>query len=260
MTSTLASSVLFAVALFLPSTVAAAEPSHTVTTAAITAADLSARDKAISDDVFQGRGPGTAAGERAADWIAAEMQRIGLKPGNKGSYFQDVPAVSIALDPANSSLTIVGPDGAKPFKYADEAIWATPRYDGPDLAIDRAPLVFVGYQAGTADVSEVREVQNQTDRAIAQEFVAICVELGRCNVVQATAHLDYSRVPLLDHLCFYHFPNLQAVPGGTPSEAEHRPDSPIAQQAWATCRENKGRSLFPACCNLLCSLALPFLR
>ena len=145
MKSTLTSSLLFAAALSLSGAVMAAEPPHPQTTAAITAADISARVKAIADDSFQGRGPGTPAGERAAQWIADEMKRIGLKPGNRGSYFQEVPAVSITLDPAKSSLSIAGPDGAKPFKYADEAMWVTPQYDRADVAVDRAPLVFAGY-------------------------------------------------------------------------------------------------------------------
>src|ERR1700721_2272945 len=66
-------------------------------------AGLSARDKAISDDAFQGRGPGTVAGEAASQWLADEMKRIGLAPGNHGSYFQPVPAVNITLEAAPST-------------------------------------------------------------------------------------------------------------------------------------------------------------
>ena len=65
-------------------------PGHPTTTPDITAADISARDKAISDDAFEGRGPGTRNGEAAAQWIADELKRIGVKPGNHGSYFQTV--------------------------------------------------------------------------------------------------------------------------------------------------------------------------
>ena len=77
-----------------------AYPPHPKTTPDINAADLSIRDKAVADDSFKGRGPGTKVGEMASLWIANEMKRIGLKPGNKGSYFQNVPAVTIKLDPA----------------------------------------------------------------------------------------------------------------------------------------------------------------
>ena len=70
-----------AVALAAP-VFAAQYPGHPVTTPAITAADLSARDKAISDDAFAGRGPGTVNGEAAAQWIADELKRMGIAPAN----------------------------------------------------------------------------------------------------------------------------------------------------------------------------------
>jgi Zn-dependent M28 family amino/carboxypeptidase len=120
-------------------------PAHPETTGSLTTADLNARTRAIADDRFEGRGPGTPAGERAAQWIADEMKRIGLKPGNKGSYFQTVPAVTITLDAARSSLAIAGPDGEKRFAFADEAVWWTPQYEREDVRIERAPLVFAGY-------------------------------------------------------------------------------------------------------------------
>src|SRR5690348_11248170 len=91
---------------------AASYPGDPATTAEITAADLSARDKAIADDAFEGRWPGSVTGEAAAQWIADEMKRIGLEPGNRGSYFQAVPAVNIELDPAKSKLAIDTKSGA----------------------------------------------------------------------------------------------------------------------------------------------------
>ena len=63
-------------------------PGHPITSPQIVTADILARDRAIADDAFEGRGPGTKNGEAAAQWIADEMKRIGLKPGNHGSYFQ----------------------------------------------------------------------------------------------------------------------------------------------------------------------------
>ncbi len=43
-------------------------------------------------------------GEAAAQWIADELKRIGIKPGNHGSYFQTVPSVTIKLDGRASTL------------------------------------------------------------------------------------------------------------------------------------------------------------
>ena len=120
-------------------------PGHPATTAEITAADLSARDKALADDAFQGRGPGTPAGEAAAQWIADEMKRIGLKPGNRGSWFQPVPAVNIALDPAQSSLTFSTSKGVLSPKFPDDDVYWTPQFKSADVSVANSPLVFVGY-------------------------------------------------------------------------------------------------------------------
>ncbi len=124
---------------------ATAYPPHPTTVADIVAADVMARDKAISDDAFQGRGPGTVAGEAAAQWIADEMKRIGLKPGNHGSYFQTVPAVNIALDPSKSSLTFNTPSGAVTPNFPEATVYWTPRYVSADVDVKKSPLVFVGY-------------------------------------------------------------------------------------------------------------------
>ncbi|MBP6012192.1 MAG: M28 family peptidase [Alphaproteobacteria bacterium] len=116
-------------------------PGHTATKPSIEGADFAARTKALADDRFEGRGPGTPRGETAADWIAAEMQRIGLKPGANGSYFQNVPAASITLDPTKSSFEISGTQ----LKFADEVAFWTPRFDKDDQAVKNSDLIFVGY-------------------------------------------------------------------------------------------------------------------
>jgi Zn-dependent M28 family amino/carboxypeptidase len=138
--------VVLAFALSLsPSPSLAQYPAHPATRAAICATDLSARDKAISDDSFQGRGPATAAGEAAADWIADEMKRVGLRPGNHGSYFQPVPAVTITLDAAKSVFTIDTPRGALTPKFPDDTVYWTQQYASDTVKVAASPLIFVGY-------------------------------------------------------------------------------------------------------------------
>jgi len=133
-------------ALCLTAGAALAEyPGHPSTTPDINAADLAARDKAIADDAFEGRGPGTKNGEAAAQWIADEMKRIGLKPGNHGGYFQDVPSVQITLDAAKSSLAFNTPQGALTPKFPDETVYWTPQFKSDEVKVTNAPLVFVGY-------------------------------------------------------------------------------------------------------------------
>ena len=68
----------------------------------IGAQDLSSRFNAdemrervirLSSDEFEGRGPGTEGGRKAAQYIADQMKAAGIAPANRGSYFQNVPLV-----------------------------------------------------------------------------------------------------------------------------------------------------------------------
>jgi hypothetical protein len=81
----------------------ATEPSrsHTpvATEGAITAADLMTRLYIVADDSMLGREAGTLGNVRATNYIAAEMQRIGLQPaGDNGTFFQAVPIVIARID------------------------------------------------------------------------------------------------------------------------------------------------------------------
>ena len=75
------------------------------TKAEITADDLMSRLYVFSDDSMQGRQTGTDGHRKGTDYIAAEAQRMGLKPaGDNGTFFQAVPVFQRALD-ASSTIT-----------------------------------------------------------------------------------------------------------------------------------------------------------
>ena len=121
-------------------------PDNTV--AAITAEDLDARIKTLADDKFEGRGPGSENGEKAADWIAAEMKRIGLQPGgDDGTWFQNVGMVEQTLDESQSSLTFNGGRSgeAYPMQLKTDAVLWTKRQASNELSFQESELVFVGY-------------------------------------------------------------------------------------------------------------------
>ena len=127
-------------------------PLPNATSPEITDEDLRVRIKTLSDDKFEGRAPGTPAGENAAEWIAKEMQRIGLKPGNNGSYMQTVEMVEQAIDPALSSIQISNalpgvddtPQIIAPRLVEDTVIW-TKRQNTAEVSIRETDMVFVGY-------------------------------------------------------------------------------------------------------------------
>src|SRR5262249_24100951 len=62
----------------------------------------------LASDACEGRGPGTKGIDLAADYIAAEFKKIGLKPGWKGSYFQP-----FGIAAAVGKLSLVGPQGQR---------------------------------------------------------------------------------------------------------------------------------------------------
>lgn len=119
------------------------------TQADIRAEDLAIRIKTLADDTFEGRGPGTPAGEAAAAWIAAEMDRIGLQPGGiGGSWYQPVTMVNQTVDATQSSLSVTWPDGTVEAMPAGEtAVFWTKRQNTNEVTFEAAPVVFVGYGA-----------------------------------------------------------------------------------------------------------------
>lgn len=96
----------------------------------------------LSADDFEGRGPGTAGGKRAAEYIADQMKASGVKPGNKNSYFQNVKLVGVKADP-NTRLEVSGPAGNSSYKFGDEFV-ATTSAQVADVSVD-SEIVFVGY-------------------------------------------------------------------------------------------------------------------
>ena len=100
------------------------------------------RVKRLSADDFEGRGPGTAGGRRAAQYIADQMKQAGIAPTNRGGYFQNVPLVGLKADP-NTQLDITGSGGSESFKFGDDFVASTgSQAANASLKTD---LVFVGY-------------------------------------------------------------------------------------------------------------------
>jgi Zn-dependent M28 family amino/carboxypeptidase len=121
-------------------------PDNTSTT--ISEADLAVRIGTLASDTFEGRGPGSEAGEASADWIAAEMQRVGLQPGGpEGSWFQTVEMVEQTVQAGDSFVQVETPEGVRDLELkADAVIW-TKQQDVEVTEIEASELVFIGYGA-----------------------------------------------------------------------------------------------------------------
>jgi Zn-dependent M28 family amino/carboxypeptidase len=104
---------------------------------------IRAHIKFLSSDLLEGRGTGARGGEIAANYIAAQMEELGLMgAGANGSFFQPVSLVGVKADP-NTKLIISGKNGKETFKFADDYVAFTGA-QSDEVDVD-ADLVFVGY-------------------------------------------------------------------------------------------------------------------
>ncbi|GLC24259.1 M28 family peptidase [Roseisolibacter agri] len=134
------------------------------TTAAITPADLMTRVYLYADDSLMGRQVGSVHNDRATDYIAGELRRLGLEPaGENGTYFQS--AVERRALVAGSAF---GAEGA-PLTLGSDFV---PR--DPIAAIrpfDGLPIVYAGtwgdaaLLAGDAVAGKVVVVSTPLDAA-----------------------------------------------------------------------------------------------
>ncbi len=92
----------------------------------------------LSDDGFEGRAPGTRGGELAAKFLALQLQQLGIKPANNGSYFQPVSLVAVKTNP----MTVLSV-GGKDYKFGDDFVGSTGAQTDK-ISVD-AEMVFVGY-------------------------------------------------------------------------------------------------------------------
>ena len=100
------------------------------------------RVKRLSADDFEGRGPGTEGGRRAAQYIADQFKAIGAKPANRGSYFQNVRLVGVKAD-RSTKLNVSKGGDTQSYTFGDDYV-ATTGAQGPEAKVN-AEVVFVGY-------------------------------------------------------------------------------------------------------------------
>ncbi len=97
----------------------------------------------LSGDDYQGRAPGTAGEERTIALIAREFEQAGLRPGNNGSWYQDVPLVEITAQ-GSPRLEIAGTGPGLTFAYRTDFVGASYRAQ-PRVEVANSEIVFVGY-------------------------------------------------------------------------------------------------------------------
>ncbi len=132
-------------AVFLASTVIVLSPAgaQDMPKPAISVETLKTVTQTLSSDAYEGRAPATPAEDKTAAYIVERFKQAGLKPGNKGSWFQDVPLVEITASNV-APLTVTGGKSPVSAEYRKDLVIATYRVT-PNVAIRDSDMVFVGY-------------------------------------------------------------------------------------------------------------------
>jgi Zn-dependent M28 family amino/carboxypeptidase len=110
----------------------------------INAADFAHFDKTLASDAFGGRKPGTIGATRTSQWLIQQYQRMGLQPGNHGSWFQTVPADSTTLLNPDVQLDIDVDGKQSRFAYRTDMMVQTLQAKA-SVDLKHSPVVFLGY-------------------------------------------------------------------------------------------------------------------
>ncbi|HDZ27211.1 MAG TPA: M28 family peptidase, partial [Candidatus Aminicenantes bacterium] len=109
----------------------------------ITAEELSKDVEILSSDEFEGRAPASEGEEKTINFLKEEFQKLGLKPGNGDSFFQELPMVEITAGPV-TKLEIKSGKKSMFFAYGDEFVGVTLRVVEKVSLVD-SEMVFAGY-------------------------------------------------------------------------------------------------------------------
>jgi Zn-dependent M28 family amino/carboxypeptidase len=96
----------------------------------------------LASDKLEGRNTGSEGHRKAAEFVAAQFQRDGLKPAGTQGYIQSVKFVTKELDESDSSLVLEQGGKMQTLALGEDAIIGTRVDPAPSV---EAGLVFVGY-------------------------------------------------------------------------------------------------------------------
>jgi len=97
----------------------------------------------LASDEFLGRFPATAGEEKTIRYLEEQFIKLGLKPANGESYFQEVPLIRLTSDPL-MTLKISGGKHDLNLNFSDEFTGGTPQLSEL-IKIDNSDIIFVGY-------------------------------------------------------------------------------------------------------------------
>ncbi len=106
---------------------------------AISSDTLKQHTKILASDEFEGRLPTTAGEQKTLDYLTAELSKVGFKPGNGESFFQQVSLMQITAAP---DMTLKMGDNTLSYK---ENMVAGSKREVSEINLTDSDIVFLGY-------------------------------------------------------------------------------------------------------------------
>jgi Zn-dependent M28 family amino/carboxypeptidase/lysophospholipase L1-like esterase len=97
----------------------------------------------LSSDDFEGRFPASPGEEKTINFLKEEFEKVGLKPGNGDSFFQEIPLVEIDASP-QTNLVITGGEKPLEFAFKDDFVAVTMQVQ-KEVTVENSEMIFVGY-------------------------------------------------------------------------------------------------------------------
>jgi Zn-dependent M28 family amino/carboxypeptidase len=127
----------------LATTILLATPALAQRVPAVPVETLKDVTRTLSSDAYAGRAPTSPEEAKTIAYIAQRMAKAGLKPGNAGKWYQDVPMAEIDAKPTPLSFAIAGKP-ALTLDYKTDMVIGTSRIV-PRIEVKDSDVVFVGY-------------------------------------------------------------------------------------------------------------------
>ena len=97
----------------------------------------------LASDDFKGRMPFTEGEEKTVNYLQEEFSKLGVSPGNDGSFFQEVPLVEIN-GTTSETMKISGQGEDFELEFFEEFVALTLKPE-EQVSLDESELVFAGY-------------------------------------------------------------------------------------------------------------------
>lgn len=99
--------------------------------------------RTLASDAYEGRGTGKPGYDKAADYVIAQLQALGLQPAGTHGYKQPIAFTEQLILSQESSAGLIGGQGETPLAVPADIIFSGG--GGPAPQAVSAPLVFAGY-------------------------------------------------------------------------------------------------------------------